>query len=306
MASAVSNLDFNQFSATDLSLTQEFIEECKDSSIPIAIVGNGGSIETLTEDHIKKLNSYRLFRCNWAFRDPSNIKKSYAFYISQAYGSGPDHEIVPELDNSMEQGITKIYRFSTQILYTWNRVMSFCSPTGHPVWPTSGIQLLWHAAFHVPAPSIHIAGMDMYTYKRPSRHMNSTELAEWMQTHGKKYSSFNDKSVGTSFMKPNLCMIDTQKWTQGIKEFKSTQHYLEIDILAAMIALAHCTLKGIQLYIYNCPNLDIIRNITVQNLDTIKDYYASRRMELGDPGMKPVCYNMWRLLNSTMNKVIDD
>lgn len=306
MPGAVSNLDFNQFSTTDLSLTREFIDECKDSSIPIAIVGNGGSTEELTDDQIKELNSYRLFRCNWAFKDPSAIKKSYAFYISQAYGSGPDHEIVPELDSSLEQGVTKIYRFSTQILYSWNKIISFSSPTGHPVWPTSGVQLLWHAAFHIPTPSIHIAGMDMYTYKRPARYMNPEELKKWMQDHGKKYSSLEDKSVGTSFMKPNLRMVDTTEWVNRIKEFKSTQHYLEIDVLAAMIAIAHCTLRDVQIYIYNCPNLDIIRNITVHNLDIIKDYYAARRMELNDPRMKPVCYNMWRLLNSTVDKVIDD
>lgn len=306
MAEEFQSLDFDAITSRDLNLPVNFVTQCKNRSIPIAVIGNGGSVSTLTESQIEELNNYRMFRCNWAFKDPSKLKKQYAFYISQAYGSGKENKLKEELDESIDLNITNIYRFCIQILYNWNKMTSFCTPDGHPVWPTSGIQLLWHAAFHVPTPSIHLAGMDMYTHNRPKRHMSPEEALKWMETHGKTYSSLEDKSVGTSFRKPNLCMVDTDHWASKIKEYGSTQHYLEIDILAAMIALAHCVLKEIKIYTYNCPNLDIILTMTKNNLETIQKYYSVRRLDLTSLEMQSACYNMWRLLNKTVDKVSGD
>ena len=296
------NLDFEQFQTTDLNLPLPFISSCKDSSVPIAIVGNGGSIDTLTTQQIDKLNQLRLFRCNWAFKDPSKIKKEYAFYLSQAYGSGGEETLVKELDESIDLGITKIYRFCIQILYNWNKITTFCTPEGHPVWPTSGVQLLWHAALHMNKPSIYIAGMDMYTYNRPSKNLTAEELQEWLSKHGKRYSKA-DSSCGTSFNKPNLCYVEPKTWSENVKEFGSTQHYLEIDILFTTIAFAHCLLSKTPIHIYNCPNLSLILSDVEQNLDLIKQYYSCRKQEFNDIETQPVCYSMWRLVNSIVDKV---
>lgn len=306
MAEELQSLDFNQFTARDLNLPTDFVKHCKDSTIPIAVIGNGGSVSTLTKAQIEKLNNYRLFRCNWAFKDPSKLKKQYAFYVSQAYGSGKENKLKAELDDSISLNITSIYRFCIQILYNWNKLTSFCTPEGHPVWPTSGLQMFWHAAFHVPTPSIHLAGMDMYTHNRPKRHMSPVEIKEWMETHGKTYSSLEDKSVGTSFRKPNLCVVDTDNWISGIKKHLSTQHYIEIDILFALISFAHCKLNGTSVHIYNCPNLETIQKEAINNIDIIKRYYGARNNQLDDIQMKPICYSMWRLLNNTVDIVTGD
>ena len=70
----------------DFDLPKDFVQECRNESLPIAVVANGGSLQMLTDDQIQNINKSRLYRCNWAFQDPLPIKRKYAIYFSQAYG----------------------------------------------------------------------------------------------------------------------------------------------------------------------------------------------------------------------------
>ena len=296
---------------SDVNLEPKFVMECRDSSIPIAIIGNGGSLEGLTDKQINAINTSRLFRCNWAFRDPSKIKKQYAMYFSQAYGAGAngvgeDSKLVEMFNESSNSGKITYYRLYTQVCYSQNPVTSLASPCRAPVWPTTGIQMLLYASFWVPSPSIYIAGVDMYMYKRPKRIMNKKDTLDYLKKHGKTFSLSADNSAGTSLFKENLTHVTSETWMQLLKEQKATRHYIEVDMLILFQALAQCVLNNREVIIYNSPVLERLLDIVRDNMDLLKIFFNLKSINSSEEKISSVVYSMWRLINNTMLQVLPD
>jgi hypothetical protein len=305
------NSFYNSDRVSDVNLDPEFVMECRDHTKPIAVIGNGGSIENLADDQIDTINSCRLFRCNWAFRDPSKIKKQYAMYFSQAYGAGvkgagEDSKLVDMFNESANHDQVSFYRMWTQVCYSHNPMTSLVAPDRCPVWPTTGIQMLAHASFYIPSPSIYIAGVDMYMYKRPKRIMNKKDTLEYLKKYGKTFSLSADNSAGTSLFKENLSHVTPDQWKKLLKEFKATKHYIEVDILLLFQSFAQCILNNREIHILGNPALLQLYNIVCDNMDLMKQFFNTTSLHSDDEKIKPCVYNMWRLINNTMIQVLPD
>lgn len=288
----------------DEQLPNEFVKSCNDSTKPISVVGNGGSLELLTDKQIEQINQTRLFRCNWAFNDPSNIKKEYAIYFSQAFGGNEEEKFTKKARTTLLEGKWKYYRFQNEILYNFHPMCTLVDEKKYCVWPTSGIQMLMVAAFQIQAPVIYIAGIDMYTYKKPRGKLTKEQEIQYLKNHGKKFSSSPDNSCGITHEKNNLTFVDPTYWTNKIKKDKFTYHYIECDYLMLMITFANLQLRECKTVFFKCNILEQIYNITQKHLDIISDYYNLR--DITNPKSQITCYNMWRLVNKTMKSIIYD
>ena len=296
--------DINIATTRDFSFSPSFVNHCRDSTLPVAVVGNGGSLEMLNSKTIDIINESRLLRCNWAFNDPSDIKKQYTMYFSQAYGSSREKELVDQLDEQIENKKLDIFRYHIHILYNDDPMCSLATPGKVPVWPTTGIQMLLYAAFKMQLPALHVAGIDMYTHKRPSRVMSKADTQEYLKKYGKKFSSSPDNSAGLTMFKENLCLVPPTQWRSFVKNTGVTEHYVEVDVLILMLCFAHLIVKKIPVYIYECNVLQQVYDITNNNITTIRDYFTQTTQALHHSGKQKSSYTMWRLVNQTVDEVL--
>lgn len=292
-----------QPSPRDYALPPDFVETCKDSNVDVAVVGNGGSISDLSDIEIKNINKSRLFRCNWAFKDPSKIKKEYAIYFSQAYGAaihgvGSDTHLVQQIDECIETGTVSVFRYWIDILYNENPLCTFLSPDGVPVWPTTGIQMLLFAAYQVTCPAVHVAGIDMYTHKRPDKAMNKQQTLEYLKKYGKPFSDSRDNSSGITLQRVNLTYGTPSQWSEQLKKFHMTYHFIHIDILVLMLCFYRFYSTSTPVYIYQNSAVSKIKQITHDNISMVHDYFTSTG-SLNNQINKKNCYRMWRLINKT-------
>lgn len=288
----------------DYDLPKDFVTHCKDNTVPIAVIGNGGSLSKLTKQQIETLNKCRLFRCNWAFNDPLPIKKQYAMYFSQAYGL--EENLRNRVDDAVDSGQMMIYRAVTDVLYNKHPLASFLNKLQLPVWPTTGIQMLLQAAHYQP-PKVYIAGVDMYTFKRPKGRLTRQQGLKWLKEHGKTFSESTTNSIGTSFYKcseSNLTLVSTEQFIKQMHTLKRTAHYLEVDVLLLMHALAQFKITGVEIEIMHNPVIEYVNTVIDQNFEHIKKYF-SYKTNL-DSRSQQSSYVMWRLINKIMDWVMDD
>lgn len=290
----------------DFSFPETFVNHCRDINTPVAVVGNGGSLEELDDKTIDKINECRLLRCNWAFKDPSDIKKQYTLYFSQAYGSKREMEIVNQLDEHIENNKVSIFRYFIHILYNDHPMCTLATPGRIPVWPTSGIQMLLYAAFKMSMPEVHIAGIDMYTYKRPSRNMTKQETLDYLKKYGKKFSSSADNSAGLTMYKENLCLVTPSQWRDFVKNTGITEHFAEVDVLILMLCFAQFIIKNIPVHIYSCDILQNIYSETRDNMSIVKNYFAPIPDNIHNPVSRKSSYMMWRLINRVTDEVLPE
>lgn len=288
----------------DYDLPRDFVKSCHDQSAPIAVVANGGSLQMLTDAQISNINKSRLYRCNWAFQDPLPIKKQYAIYFSQALGGSEESPLRDKLNQSIDDGLL-IYRTMTNVLYNHNLACSFRTKQGAAVWATSGTQMMTHASFMTKKPHIYVAGMDMYSYKRPRGRMTPKQVVKYLKTTGKTFSESPGNSVGSAHARcseTNLTFTDSQTWINSLKSRGWSAHYIEIDVLLLMHAFANIILKGIDTTIYHSPNVSYILDTTEKNLQMVTDYFNQR--DLNTLKSNKITYNMWRLVNQTVDYMI--
>lgn len=291
--------------ARDFSLDPTFVEFSKDDNVDVAVVGNGGSITGLSETDINTINNCRLFRCNWAFKDPSKIKKQYTLYFSQAYGAAThgissESHLAEQVDSCINDGTMTVYRYWIDILYNENPLCTFVSPNGVPVWPTTGIQMLMFAAFQVNAPAVHIAGIDLYSHARPAHQMSKQETMEYLKKHGKPFSDSRDGSCGITLQRVNLTYTTPSDWLSRLKQSHMTYHFLHVDIMLMMICFYRLHTTKTRTYIYESKVVEKIQQIAMDNIDMLHDYVTSSSSLDLDINKKN-CYRMWRLVNQTAN-----
>lgn len=288
----------------DYDLPKDFVSHCKDNTIPVAVLGNGGSLSKLTKQQIDTLNTCRLFRCNWAFNDPLPIKKRYAMYFSQAYGL--EKYLQERVNEALDSGKMMIYRSVTDVLYNRHPLVSFLNKLQLPVWPTTGIQMLLQAA-HIRPPKVYIAGVDMYTFKRPKGRLTKQQGLKWLKEHGKTFSESVANSIGTSFYKcseSNLTLVSTKQFIKQMQTLKRTAHYLEIDVLLLMYALAQFKITNVELEIMHNPVIEHVNTVVDQNLDQIKKHFSFKTSS--DSRSQQTSYVIWRLINNIVDWVMDD
>ena len=294
--------------ARDFDLPPKFISFSKDVTKPISVVGNGGSLKKLSTDQIDTINNSRLFRCNWAFKDPGPIKKEYTMYFSQAYGAAAEdvanseRHLVDQLDAYCDANQLLIYRYWIHILYNKHPGCTFATPNRVPVWPTTGIQMLLFASFQLETPSIHIAGVDMYTHNRPTGELTKKQILDYLDKEGKTFSESAEGSAGIAMFKENLCMVTPQVWSSLVQDKRITYHYVEIDTLVTMFCFCHNITINRPVYIYECEVLSKIYDLTYKNLDLLQEYFDITKDTTNKQNIK-TCYKMWRMLNDTVKQL---
>jgi hypothetical protein len=290
----------------DYDMSQSFMEECRNTNLPVAVVGNGGSLNTLTTNQITHINNSRLFRCNWAFEDPGKIKKEYALYFSQAYKGSEESNLRERLDNAIADNKVTIYRSITDVLYNYQPMCSLLSSDKIAVWPTSGIQMLLYASFMIKPSKIYIAGIDMYTYKRDKLHMTGKEIQKYLKQHGKTFGDSPEKSAGIGFGKDNMTLVPPDVFVTKIKKHKFTYHNYESDILLAMYSFAQCYIRNIKVSLFQCDILSHINELVIKNIDTVQEYFKNPATGLTSPEKFNKSYNMWRFIHNTTKQVLPD
>jgi len=293
-------------SIKDYTLPPDFVNHCRNSTLPVAIVGNGGSLKELTSDDFHQINSSRVMRCNWSFQDTSPIKKEYMIYFSQAYGSGKEPELASLLDECIDRGDVKVFRSCTYIIPGTKDVELYVTPDSRPVWPTTGIQMLYYASFAIPTPEIIIGGMDMYTYKRPSRHLSKEEGLKYLQSAGKPFGNSPKDSIGSTFLKANLCMAGHEVWTDAIRTHKLSLHFMEIDMLILLECFGQLILTDTKVTILKNPILTDIYNIARDNIELIQQYFDHTPGFIHSINSQKPSYCMWRLINNMQDKLLPD
>lgn len=285
----------------DQLIDPKFIAHCRDINIPVSVVGNGGSLNDLTDGQIKLINESRLLRCNWAFQDPSKIKKQFAIYFAQAYKGTGEKNFTYKVERAWQSKQFIYYRFHKHVVYNFNAMCSFKDEYDHPVWPTTGIQMLMTAAFLFRPKKLYIAGLDMYTYKRPSLHMGKQELAEWFKKHGKTFSESPTSSAGTTFNKENLTYITPVSFAQKLKKYKFTKHYIEVDILVLFFTFLQYIYNDTDIEFFSCKVLSSIYSETKQNYNIVNNYFSqpprTENFNYDD------IYKMWRLVNRVVKNI---
>lgn len=283
----------------DRSLDPGFVAHCRDNTIPVSVVGNGGSLNELTDDQIAVINESRLLRCNWAFKDPSKIKKQFAIYFAQAYGGGGEKNFTDKVERSWQDKHFIYYRFAKFVVYNFHPMCSFMDEDKHPVWPTTGIQMLMTSAFLFRPKKIYIAGIDMYTYKRPALHLSKRETAEWFKKYGKTFSESPTTSAGTTFKKENLTYITPQSFIQKLDQYKFTKHFIEVDILVLFFTFLQFIYNDTDVEIFSCSVLSMIYNETKQNYDTVNNYFTKPYEGVSFTSN----YKMWSLVNKVVKNL---
>lgn len=297
---------FYNATSHDFNIDPGFVEECRDHSIPISVIGNGGSLSTLNNVQINELNQTRLFRCNWAFDDPGKIKKRYAIYFAQAFNGTMEQDFTESCKQASYSGKFIWYRFQKNVVYDFSLLNSVLEPGGFPVWPTTGIQMLLTAAFLIPCPEINIAGLDMYTYNRDKIHMTKKELNVYMKQHGKTFSRSPNNSAGTTLFKSNLTYVTPKQFVDTVQKKKATFHYIEIDILILLKIFIHCITQNKKINFYNCDMLQNIHNTVQQNQHIVTEYFKLTDQTFYNIQYIPAIYNMWRLINKIMDQVLPE
>lgn len=290
----------------DYTNPQDFVMHCKDDTQPVAVVGNGGSLETLTDTQIDLINQSRLFRCNWAFQDPGKIKKQYAIYFSQAYAGSLEKDLKNKVDSAVASNNIYIYRYIIHVLYNHNPMCSLISSDGVAVWPTSGIQMLLQAAFMIRPPKLYIAGIDMYTHKRKKLHLSGQETLDYLKQHGKKFSDSPAISAGIGFGKDNMTLVNPEYFSNVIIDKKFTYHNIESDMLLVFNAFAQCILNKTQVEIFQCDILSKIYEMTKSNMSIVTNYFEQGHDPLNNISKKKSSYNMWRLIHHAKKSVLPD
>lgn len=290
----------------DYQISPKLLKHSRDANIPIAVVGNGGSLSELTSEQIDILNTCRMFRCNWAFDDPSKLKKQYALYFAQAFNGSGEKDFTSTVTSASHEGRFEWYKFQKTIVYDYSPFSSVLNSEGMPVWPTTGIQMLLTAAFLIPCPEIHIAGLDMYTYKREKSVMSKKESLEYLKKHGKQFGRSPTGSIGIGLGKENLTYVHPKTWVEKIQKIKATYHYVELDILLLFKIFSHCMYHKRPVHIYNSDTLSGIYDITKDNKDIIHGYFLQDKNKFNSYEAIYKVYNMWRLINKTMDQVLPD
>lgn len=288
----------------DFNYPLDFIKHSRDSNIPVAVIGNGGSLNELSRSQIDELNNYRLFRCNWAFKDPSGIKKQYTMWFSQVYSLAAkstetdvkEGGIKTAIDAACMNGDVMIYRYQTNILYNGHPACTFATPNRYPVWPTTGIQMFLYATFKTQTPAIYMAGIDMYTHKRPKGELTKQQILKYLKEDGKSFSQSGERSAGISMFKENLTMIPPNMWRALVIKQECTFHFLEIDILLLLLCFHENEKKQTPVHIYSCKILNIIKTYAVENSAIIENYFNKCD--------KKSSYNMWRLISKIIIETV--
>ena len=302
-------MNANEFygeSMIDYELPPEFVKQCKDPTIPVSVLGNGGSLNTLTDEQVTNINNSRLFRCNWAFKDPGKIKTEYAIYFSQAYNGPTEQKLKSQVDNAIETGRMTVYRYIFNVLYNYNPMCSLISSDGIAVWPTSGIQMLLHAAFIIRPGTINIAGIDMYTYKRKKLHLSKEETLQYLKKHGKQFSESGDDSSGIGFGKDNMTLVNPEYFIDKIHSKRFTYHNYESDLLLCMNAFTQCMIAETTVNIYQCDVLAALYEIVQDNIELLRDYFTSSTDCLQNLQKLKPSYNTWRLLHNIKKNALPD
>ena len=292
----------NSVDFRDFSISSSFRNFCKDKSIPVTVLGNGGSLNELSQREIEYINTTRLLRCNWAFLDPSNIKKEYTIYFSQAYGCSKEKDLTQQLDDAIGRNKVNIFKYIDNILYTNQPNVSLADNKSRPVWSTTGIQMLLYATYKLQCTEINIAGMDLYTYKRPSKQMSPDEILKYLKTQGKTFSRSPSTSAGTTIDKGNLTYISPDHWRSLIKKEKATWHYIETDILLLFKCFIKAITSNTKINIIKNPALDKIYKITKDNRELLSKYFT--HADLSAP--TGIYYKTWHLINRTVNTILPD
>tara|TARA_R110001606_G_scaffold381574_1_gene542868 strand:+ start:279 stop:1172 length:894 start_codon:yes stop_codon:yes gene_type:complete len=286
----------------DFNISSTLREFARDRSIPVTVLGNGGSLSELSEDDIEYINKTRLLRCNWAFLDPSKIKKEYIIYFSQAYGNPGEKELSDQLDEAITANNVSIFKYQDRITYTDQSHVSLMDDGGRPVWSTTGIQMLLYATYILQCSKINIAGMDLYTYNRPSRSMGKEDIIKYLNTHGKTFSRSPKESAGVTTEKGNLTYITPEVWRKLCKDKKATWHYIETDILLIFKCFTKAITSNIVINIIKNPAMSEIYKITNKNIDLLSEYFSNPTLS----APTGVYYNTWRLINSTANTILPE
>jgi len=295
--------------ARDYNLPPSFVSNCKDISTPVAIVGNSSSVQELSPVQIDNINKSRLLRCNWAFKDPSKIKKKYTIYFSQAYGAAmdtPGHSesnLVNQLDNAVNNNDLLVYRYVLNPVVKKHLGWTFKSPHGYAVWPTTGIQMLMYACSSMKFKDIIITGIDMYTYNRPSGDMTSEQIREYLKTEGRTFSESPDDSAGLTMYKENITYISPPDWESRVDKYKMTSHFIDVDLLQTMYCLAYLNIHKKNVSIYNSSTLELINQFTIDNIEIVQQYFDRMRSSLDCTEAIQASYNMWKLINMIVPKI---
>ena len=290
----------------DQRLPDEFVTQCRNQTLPISVIGNGGSLQQLKSRDIKTINDTRLFRCNWAFNDPSKIKKQYAMYFASAFNGAHEQKFTETCKAANDNKQFIYYRFQKDVVYNFNLMNTFLDESGQPVWPTSGIQMLIQAAYVIPSPAIHIAGMDMYTYKRDKRHMSKKEVLKYLKQYGKTFSNSPTNSSGIGFVKQNLTYVQPDRFVKTVQDKKHVYHHAEVDMLVLFNIFTHCIVTDRKLVFHGCEFMESIYNICGENISILKDYFKIKLDTFNHVSTLPKSYNTWRLVNKTMNVMLPD
>lgn len=295
--------------ARDYNLPPSFISSCKNTTLPIAVVGNSSSIQELTSRQVRNINRSRLLRCNWSFKDPSKIKKEYTIYFSQAYGAAmdvPDHSesnLVNQLDSAIDNNELLIYRYILNPVVQKHRGWTFKSSGGYAVWPTTGIQMLIYACMSMEFQDIIITGIDMYTYNRPSGDLTPEQVKEYLKTKGRTFSESPDDSAGLTMYKENITYIAPAEWESLVNKFKMTSHFVDVDLMQTMYCLAYLHIHKKNVSIYNSPTLELINQYVVNNIETVQQYFDRTRSSLSSTETIQASYNIWKLINMIVSKI---
>ena len=243
------------------SRKESLVQISTDPTTSVSVVGNSGSVLELSKSDYDKINNSRLIRCNWAFKDPSPIKKEYTNYFSQAYpaeesknpGQGSIQE---ELDFECEMQNVHIYDSVTYVLYDNCPGTALMNPKGSPVYSTTGGQMLMYASFMLRPTELNIAGIDMYTHNRPKLGNDTTRIRKYLADVGKPYSGQKNTSIGLSMFKPNLTYILPEQWRELLHEKRHTVHSLESDVLLLLRSFAQLCLIGTKTNFMKTPHLE--------------------------------------------------
>ena len=285
-----------------LSQKPSLVKLSTDPSTAVAVVGNSGSVSELSNDQYNLINNSRLLRCNWAFNDPSPVKKEYTMYFSQAYPMEQEG-LKDELDFACDARLVHIYNSITHVLFDRAPGLCFLTSNGTPVYGTSGGQMLLHAAFQMRPKKLNIAGIDLYTHNKP-KCINNTELLKYLTTTGKPYSKNNTGSIGINMRKENLTYVTPEHYIAALKKSKMTQHFIETDILLLLRSLVQLHILKTDITFMKTPGLEELYNIAGDNIDLFKNYFKPNRDFVRDNDTFGICYDVARLINKIIQSYV--
>lgn len=255
----------------------------------------------LSSTDYDKINNSRLIRCNWAFKDPSRIKKEYSVYFSQAYPV--EEAIANELDFACECNRVHIHDSVTYVLYDNCSGTALATPTRSPVYSTTGGQMLLYATFKLKPKQLNLAGIDLYTHDRPQLGRNPEAIRNYLETTGKPFSINPTGSIGLSMFKPNLTYIHPIEWSDLLFKKKHTVHSLETDVLLLLRSFAQLYMFDTKITFMNTPHLERIYIIAREHVDLCMKYFNLQRDFLNSDDSMNVCYQMFKIINQLCDEI---